>query len=114
MDLTADIARERELTIDEAGFEREMEAQRVRARSASSFGLDYNTLVKVDVATSFIGYEATVGSAKIVAIYKDGKSVDVLNEGDEGVVVLDQTPFYAESGGQVGDCGFLSLHLRSF
>eukprot|EP01132_Coremiostelium_polycephalum_P017449 gene17450-20892_t len=108
MDLTADIARERELTIDEAGFEREMEAQRVRARSASSFGLDYNTLVKVDVATSFIGYEATVGSAKIVAIYKDGKSVDVLNEGDEGVVVLDQTPFYAESGGQVGDCGFLS------
>ena len=108
MDLTADIARERELTIDEAGFEREMEAQRVRARSASSFGLDYNTLVKVDVPTEFTGYSATVGSAKIVAIYKDGKSVDVLNEGEEAVVVLDQTPFYAESGGQVGDCGFLS------
>ncbi|MGY2362432.1 alanine--tRNA ligase [Pseudomonas azotoformans] len=108
MDLTADIARERELTIDEAGFEREMEAQRVRARSASSFGLDYNTLVKVDVPTEFTGYNATVGSAKIVAIYKDGKSVDVLNEGEEAVVVLDQTPFYAESGGQVGDCGFLS------
>ncbi|PRA24976.1 alanine--tRNA ligase [Pseudomonas poae] len=108
MDLTADIARERELTIDEAGFEREMEAQRVRARSASSFGLDYNTLVKVDVPTEFTGYSATVGSAKIVALYKDGKSVDVLNEGDEAVVVLDQTPFYAESGGQVGDCGFLS------
>ncbi|MDP1136374.1 alanine--tRNA ligase-related protein, partial [Klebsiella pneumoniae] len=65
MDLTADIARERELTIDEAGFEREMEAQRVRARSASSFGLDYNTLVKVDVPTEFTGYNATVGSAKI-------------------------------------------------
>lgn len=108
MDLTADIARERELTIDEAGFEREMEAQRVRARSASSFGLDYNTLVKVDVPTEFTGYNATVGSAKIVALYKDGKSVDVLNEGEEAVVVLDQTPFYAESGGQVGDCGFLS------
>lgn len=108
MDLTADIARERELTVDEAGFEREMEAQRVRARSASSFGLDYNTLVKVDVPTEFTGYNATVGSAKIVAIYKDGKSVDVLNEGDAAVVVLDQTPFYAESGGQVGDCGFLS------
>ena len=107
MDLTADIARERELTVDEAGFEREMEAQRVRARSASSFGLDYNTLVKVDVATEFTGYHATVGSAKIVAIYKDGKSVDVLSEGEEAVVVLDQTPFYAESGGQVGDCGFL-------
>ena len=108
MDLTADIARERELTVDEAGFEREMEAQRVRARSASSFGLDYNTLVKVDVPTEFIGYKATVGAAKIVAIYKDGKSVDVLNEGEEAVVVLDQTPFYAESGGQVGDCGYLS------
>ncbi|MBJ2240353.1 MULTISPECIES: alanine--tRNA ligase [Pseudomonas] len=107
MDLTADIARERELTVDEVGFEREMEAQRVRARSASSFGLDYNTLVKVDVATEFTGYHATVGSAKIVAIYKDGKSVDVLSEGEEAVVVLDQTPFYAESGGQVGDCGFL-------
>ncbi|KAA6172569.1 alanine--tRNA ligase [Pseudomonas marginalis] len=108
MDLTADIARERELTIDEAGFEREMQAQRVRARSASSFGLDYNTLVKVDVATEFTGYNATAGAAKVVAIYKDGKSVDVLSEGEEGVVVLDQTPFYAESGGQVGDCGFLS------
>lgn len=108
MDLTADIARERELTVDEAGFEREMEAQRVRARSASSFGLDYNTLVKVDVPTEFTGYKATVGAARIVAIYKDGKSVDVLSEGEEAVVVLDQTPFYAESGGQVGDCGFLS------
>ncbi|WDU63429.1 alanine--tRNA ligase [Pseudomonas poae] len=108
MDLTADIARERDLTVDEAGFEREMEAQRVRARSASSFGLDYNSLVKVDVPTEFTGYKATVGSAKIVALYKDGKSVDVLNEGDEAVVVLDQTPFYAESGGQIGDCGFLS------
>jgi len=114
MDLTADIARERNLTVDEAGFEREMEAQRVRARSASSFGLDYNTLVKVDVATEFTGYKATSGSAKIVAIYKEGKSVDVLSEGEEGVIVLDQTPFYAESGGQIGDCGYLQSNNGRF
>ena len=114
MDLTADIARERGLTVDEAGFEREMEAQRVRARSASSFGLDYNTLVKVDVATEFTGYVATSGSAKIVAIYKDGQSVDVLSEGQEGVIVLNQTPFYAESGGQIGDCGFIQAGSSRF
>ncbi|MCF4994442.1 alanine--tRNA ligase [Pseudomonas syringae] len=107
MDLTADIARERSLTIDEAGFEREMEAQRVRARSASSFGMDYNSLVKVDVDTEFTGYKATSGSAKVVALYKDGQSVDILSEGQEGVVVLSSTPFYAESGGQIGDCGFI-------
>lgn len=114
MDLTADIARERGLTVDEVGFEREMEAQRVRARSASSFGLDYNTLVKVDVATEFTGYKDTSGSAKIVAIYKDGQSVDVLNEGEEAVIVLNQTPFYAESGGQIGDCGFLQAGKTRF
>ncbi|MGY1891686.1 alanine--tRNA ligase [Pseudomonas sp. SDT291_1_S447] len=114
MDLTADIARERSLTVDEAGFEREMEAQRVRARSASSFGLDYNTLVKVDVATEFTGYKDTSGSAKIVAIYKDGQSVDVLNEGEEAVIVLNQTPFYAESGGQIGDCGYLQAGSSRF
>ena len=114
MDLTADIARERNLTVDEAGFEREMEAQRVRARSASSFGLDYNTLVKVEVPTEFIGYNATHGSAKVVALYKEGQSVQTLNEGDEGVVVLDRTPFYAESGGQVGDCGYLQAGAARF
>ncbi|VVQ21163.1 Alanine--tRNA ligase [Pseudomonas fluorescens] len=114
MDLTADIARERSLTVDEVGFEREMEAQRVRARSASSFGLDYNTLVKVDVATEFTGYKDTSGSAKIVAIYKDGQSVDVLNEGEEAVIVLNQTPFYAESGGQIGDCGYLQAGNARF
>jgi alanyl-tRNA synthetase len=114
MDLTGDIARERSLTIDEAGFEREMEAQRVRARSASSFGMDYNSLVKVDVDTEFTGYTAHSGSAKIVAIYKDGQSVDVLSEGQEGVIVLDQTPFYAESGGQIGDCGFLQAGAARF
>jgi alanyl-tRNA synthetase len=114
MDLTGDIARERNLTIDEEGFEREMEAQRVRARSASSFGMDYNSLVKVDVATEFTGYTAHSGSAKIVALYKDGQSVDVLSEGEEGVVVLNQTPFYAESGGQIGDCGFLQAGAARF
>lgn len=114
MDLTADIARERELTIDEAGFEREMEAQRERARSASAFGMDYNSLVKVDVATEFLGYDATEGQGKIVALYKDGQAVDQLGEGEQGVVVLDRTPFYAESGGQVGDTGYLQAGAARF
>ncbi len=108
MDLTGDIARERNLTLDEEGFEREMEAQRVRARSASSFGMDYNSLVKVDVATEFTGYKATRGEARIVALYKEGQKVEQLHEGEDGVVVLDTTPFYAESGGQIGDAGYLS------
>ncbi len=107
MDLTGDIARERELTLDEAGFEKEMEAQRVRARAASSFGMDYNALVKVDVPTVFTGYSNTQSSAKVVALYKEGVSVQQLAEGEEGVVILDQTPFYGESGGQVGDRGYL-------
>ncbi len=108
MDLTGDIARERGLSIDEAGFEREMEAQRERARAASAFGLDYNSLVKVDVETEFTGYSATVGEAKIVGLFKAGAAVETLAEGEEGVVVLDRTPFYAESGGQVGDSGYLA------
>ncbi|WPP01255.1 alanine--tRNA ligase [Pseudomonas sp. HR96] len=107
MDLTGDIARERGLTLDEAGFEREMDAQRERARSASSFGLDYNSLIKVDEPTLFSGYENTHGNAKVIALYKEGVAVDVLKEGEEGVVILDQTPFYGESGGQVGDRGYL-------
>ena len=114
MDLTADIARERSLTIDEVGFEREMEAQRERARSASAFGLDYNTLVKVDVATEFTGYATTEGAASVVALYKGGKAVEQLGEGEEGVVILDRTPFYAESGGQVGDCGYLQAGAVRF
>jgi len=108
MDLTGDIARERNLTLDEEGFEREMDAQRVRARSASSFGMDYNSLVKVDVATEFTGYKATRGDAKVVALYKEGQKVEQLGEGEEGVVILDTTPFYAESGGQIGDGGYIS------
>jgi alanyl-tRNA synthetase len=114
MDLTADIARERELTIDEAGFEREMDAQRERARSASAFGMDYNSLVKVDTATDFLGYTTTEVQAKVIALYKDGQAVEQLGEGEQGVVILDRTPFYAESGGQVGDSGFLQAGAVRF
>ena len=108
MDLTADIARERNLSIDEAGFEREMQAQRERARAASAFGMDYNSLVKVEAETLFTGYADTFGQGQVVALFKGGEAVAQLNEGEEGVIVLDRTPFYAESGGQVGDCGYLN------
>nr|WP_272547581.1 alanine--tRNA ligase [Acinetobacter guillouiae] len=104
-DLTADIARERELEIDEAGFEVEMAAQRQRARDAGKFAVDYNSIVKVDSETQFDGYEATQGQGQIIAIYKDGVQVDEVVEGDEALIVLNQTPFYAESGGQIGDTG---------
>lgn len=104
-DLTADIARERDLTIDESGFETEMTAQRQRARDAGKFKVDYNNIVKVDTPTQFEGYQATQGHGKILAIYKDGQQVDEVQEGDEALIVLDNTPFYAESGGQVGDTG---------
>ncbi len=108
VDLTNDIARERSLTLDEAGFEREMEAQRERARSASAFGMDYNSLVKIEGETEFRGYQTTRDAGKVVALFKEGMSVQKLTAGEEGVVVLDRTPFYAESGGQVGDCGYLA------
>jgi alanyl-tRNA synthetase len=107
MDLTGDIARERGLTLDEGGFEAAMQQQRERARSASQFGMDYNSLVKIDAETRFQGYEGTSGSGVIVALFRDGVEVQRLDEGEKGVVVLDQTPFYAESGGQVGDTGYL-------
>ncbi|MGY8812088.1 MAG: alanine--tRNA ligase [Pseudomonadales bacterium] len=113
-DLTGDIARERELTIDEAGFEAAMNAQRDRARSASQFGLDYNSLVKVDAVTRFQGYAGTHGEGAVVGLYCNGELVDQLREGDSGVVILDQTPFYAESGGQVGDSGYLQADGFSF
>ena len=106
-DLTADIARERDLEIDQAGFEKEMAAQRQRARDAGKFSVDYNSVVQVDGDTQFDGYDATQGQGQIIAIYKDGEQVDQVNEGDEALIVLNQTPFYAESGGQIGDTGFL-------
>jgi alanyl-tRNA synthetase len=114
MDLTGDIARERNLTLDEAGFEREMQAQRERARSASAFGMDYNSLVKVDTPTLFNGYATHSEDAKVVALYKEGVAVQQLAEGQEGVVVLDTTPFYAESGGQAGDRGYLQSNAGRF
>ncbi len=107
MDLTADIARERDLTIDEAGFEQAMEKQRKRSQEAGKFELDYNTLIKVNVETQFTGYETVKGHGKIVALYHAGEQIDALREGDTGIVVLDSTPFYAEAGGQVSDAGFL-------
>ena len=104
-DLTADIARERDLTIDEAGFEVEMAAQRQRARDAGKFAIDYNSVVKVEGETQFDGYDLTQGQGQIIALYKDGEQVDEVHEGDEALIVLNQTPFYAESGGQIGDTG---------
>lgn len=113
-DLTADIARERELTIDEAGFEVEMAAQRQRARDAGKFSIDYNTIVNVEGETQFDGYDATQSQGQIIAIYKDGEQVDEVFEGDEALIVLDQTPFYAESGGQVGDTGLFKNETGIF
>ena len=105
VDLTADIARERELTVDQAGFEVQMEAQRDRARAASKFSADENDTIKTNAVTDFTGHEVVEDDSRIVALFKDGAEVDALDSGDSGVVVLDSTPFYAESGGQIGDTG---------
>jgi len=113
-DLTADIARERDLEIDEVGFKREMEAQRRRARDAGKFAVDYNSIVKVEGETQFDGYNATAGQGQIIAIYKDGEQVDEVVEGDEALIVLNQTPFYAESGGQIGDTGLFKNETGIF
>ena len=113
-DLTADIARERDLTIDEAGFEVEMAAQRQRARDAGKFAIDYNSIVNVEGETQFDGYDATQGQGQIVAIYKDGEQVIEVFEGDEALIVLNQTPFYAESGGQIGDTGLFKNETGIF
>ncbi len=107
-DLTADIARERNMTIDQAGFDAAMEEQRKRSQDASKFGVASSGTPLIDSRTLFEGYEGLEGSGKVVALLKGGESVQELNSGDEGEVVLDRTPFYAESGGQVGDSGELS------
>ncbi|HGO9201975.1 TPA: alanine--tRNA ligase [Neisseria meningitidis] len=105
-DLTADICRERNIEPDEAGFEREMEAQRARARAAQSFKA--NAQLPYDSQdTEFKGYSERQTESKVLALYKDGEQVNELNEGDSGAVVIDFTPFYAESGGQVGDVGYI-------
>ncbi|EKE4242301.1 alanine--tRNA ligase [Escherichia coli] len=114
VDLTADVCRERNIKVDEAGFEAAMEEQRRRAREASGFGADYNAMIRVDSASEFKGYDHLELNGKVTALFVDGKSVDVINAGQEAVVVLDQTPFYAESGGQVGDKGELKGANFSF
>ncbi|HNP02445.1 MAG TPA: alanine--tRNA ligase, partial [Agitococcus sp.] len=113
MDLTADIARERNLSIDEAGFNACMDAQRERSQKAGKFNFDYNSLLKVDVDTVFTGYDSTHSEGKVVAMFIGDEAVNHVNEGQKAVVVLDKTAFYAESGGQVGDTGVLSVgHTR--
>ena len=106
-DLTADVCRERNLKIDEAGFEKAMEQQRQRAREASGFGADYSNVISIDAASAFKGYDQLDLTASVKAIYVDGVAVEEVAAGQEAVVVLDETPFYGESGGQVGDTGLL-------
>jgi alanyl-tRNA synthetase len=106
-DLTADVARERGYSIDSAGFEAAMEAQRERARAASRFGVDLRAGTQLDIQTSFCGYNALEGEARVVALLRGGERVEELRAGEMGEVILESTPFYAESGGQVGDAGEL-------
>ncbi|MDX1352057.1 MAG: alanine--tRNA ligase [Thiomicrorhabdus sp.] len=114
LDLTADVAREKGLTVDEAGFEKSMEAQRERARSASNFASQSAGTIDYSGETRFVGYNQDDTDAKVAAIFVDGSAVDSVSEGMEAVVILDSTPFYAESGGQVGDTGSLTEGMNSF
>ncbi|MCC6172930.1 MAG: alanine--tRNA ligase [Gammaproteobacteria bacterium] len=113
VDLTADVARERGLAIDQAGFEAAMEAQRERARAASRFGVDQRA-VQLEARSRFCGYEGTQGEGRVIALIANGRRVAELKPGERGEVVLDHTPFYAESGGQVGDAGELSAEGLRF
>ncbi|CUU25020.1 alanyl-tRNA synthetase [Duffyella gerundensis] len=113
-DLTADVCRERNLKIDEAGFEQAMEQQRQRARQASGFGTDYSNVIQIDRASAFKGYDNLALDAEIAAIFINGESVNEISAGQEGVIVLDETPFYGESGGQVGDTGVLKSANAEF
>jgi len=114
VDLTADVCRERNLKIDEAGFEKAMEQQRQRAREASGFGADYSNVIRTDEASTFKGYDRLELTAAVKAIYVDGQPADTITAGQEGVLVLDETPFYGESGGQVGDTGELRNDAAHF
>lgn len=109
VDLTNDVARERNLSIDQAGFDAAMAEQRKRAQQASNFGADYNATLTSSQQTTFTGYEQEFGNAVVVEILRDGQAVNSLSDGDQALVILDKTPFYAESGGQMGDSGSLTL-----
>jgi alanyl-tRNA synthetase len=114
VDLTADVCRERDITVDEAGFEAAMAEQRSRAQAAGNFGADYNKQLIIDEESEFCGYKGLNGEANVVALYLDGQAVNEVTQGQDAVVVLNNTPFYAESGGQVGDKGVLSAPGISF
>ncbi|ABC31885.1 alanyl-tRNA synthetase [Hahella chejuensis KCTC 2396] len=114
VELTNDIARERSLAMDMDGYEVEMEAQRKRAREAGSFGVDYNAGLNIDVSSEFTGYTELAGSYKALALFAGSDKADALTVGQQGLVVLDKTPFYAESGGQVGDTGVLKTDTGVF
>jgi alanyl-tRNA synthetase len=113
-DLTNDVAREKELRIDEEGFQAAMAAQRKRAQQASQFDTDYNELLKSNCASVFTGYDQLTNQAKIVELFANGQVVNQLSDADEGIIVLDKSPFYAESGGQAGDTGILKTANGSF
>jgi len=108
VDLTADIARERNLKLDMGGYEKAMQVQREQARSSSKFGLDYNDAISTDAVTDFTGYDHLEDQSEVEALFKGGESISSITAGDEAVVILKKTPFYAESGGQAGDTGLLS------
>lgn len=113
-DLTADVARERGFTIDMDGYQTAMEEQRQRARAAGNFGIDYSDSLQLDGSTEFLGYEQLASPAKVVALLLDNAQVETLTAGQQGVVILDRTPFYAESGGQCGDSGMVTSGAAKF
>jgi alanyl-tRNA synthetase len=114
VDLTNDIARERNLSLDMPGYEAAMAEQKKRSQESGSFSVDYNAALQLEGSTEFTGYDALAGEGTVTALLRDGEPVEQLNTGERGVVVLDRTPFYAESGGQVGDSGFLRKSATVF
>jgi len=114
VDLTADYARENNLTVDHAGFDMAMAAQRERARAAKNFGDGYNQTIKIESETQFTGYQQLITPAKIIGLFQQSQAMDTLAKGEEGVVVLDSTPFYGESGGQIGDKGLIEIEGAIF
>jgi alanyl-tRNA synthetase len=113
-DLTNDVAREKELRIDEEGFQVAMNAQRKRAQQASQFDTDYNELLKSNCTSEFTGYDQQINQSRIIELFANGEKVKQLVKGDEGIIVLDKSPFYAESGGQTGDSGVIKIANGSF